>query len=326
MSTDYFRRLSPSLRIGLGLFATLLYAFLPMNTCMASGWTPFVSCTITSISDSAKTCAIASAAGRHSLTRVSFMRTSTPVIQGGTSTIPGANGFGAGDWRGSHLAHENAWLSVAAICRWSMLSITWITNGVPANGPNIFSYSGNFQTGSSQGFLNLASSNCASAARALASAISFLNLKDRFRASAAMAMLLPACRCACAARSSAAATFSSESLWASPPAIIARPIIMYSNTSPRPINAVATRPATRSHSSWGNHKSAPNSITIPQKIQSVAAADARSKFSSALWGSFVFSIRALRGNTDEIVRRRRRRLAVSLIAAFVLLVLVIILR
>lgn len=160
------------LRQGSALLVTgSFYTFLPMNMCMASGWTPFVSCTVASISANAKTCATASAAPRQSAPFWSFMRTSTPFNHGGRSAIPGANIVGAFPGPGTQRDHANAWFNVAAICRWSTLSMTWIINGVPANGPNIFSYSRSFQTGNSQGFLNFSNASCASRARAFASAI-----------------------------------------------------------------------------------------------------------------------------------------------------------
>ncbi len=132
---------------------------------------------------------------------------------------------------------------------------------------------------------------------------------------------------ACAALEFASATFLSASRFIAPLAILARNITTYSRISPYPIKAFAAIEANVSHPLLvlQNQISVPISRTMPKNIQSVASADIRSNFFSALFGSFIFWPKTARNNR-ALARRDASRLIIALVLAFVFLSLVIILR
>ena len=123
------------------------------------------------------------------------------------------------------------------------------------------------------------------------------------------------------ARAFAAATFSSDSLLASPVATIARPITTYSRIKPTAIRMSAVIDATRSPGSCGNQKSDTISIMMPASIVRVARADHRSSASSLWCGSFFLWPKA-EGPYGYLIRRRYCRFIVfSVFIAFCMSVL-----
>ncbi len=137
-------------------------------------------------------------------------------------------------------------------------------------------------------------------------------------ASAARALASAACF-------SAIPTLSSASRCASPLAVMARRMTMYSIINPTPIRPLAMREPTISAPSWGTYRTVPISATIPKKIRSVALADHRSNSSSLWWASF-FLWPSAEGPFADLIRRSRRRLVIALLFAAILLAIAVLMR
>ena len=137
-------------------------------------------------------------------------------------------------------------------------------------------------------------------------------------ASAARALASEACF-------SAIPTLSSASRCASPLAVMARRMTMYSIINPTPISPFAIRAPIISARSWGTYRTVAISTTIPKRIRSVALADHRSNSSSLWWASF-FLWPSAEGPFADLIRRSRRRLAIALLFAAILLAIAILMR
>lgn len=145
------------------------------------------------------------------------------------------------------------------------------------------------------------------------------------RRQANCALSLCVSRSASAARASAAATLSSDSLFASPVATIALKMTTYSTSRPAAINTFAIVAPNLSIRSWGNQNSNTISATIPANIRSVARADHRSSDSNFWWGSFFLWPKA-EGPYANLIRRSRRRLIIFIVIMAIALSLVVIFR
>jgi hypothetical protein len=146
-------------------------------------------------------------------------------------------------------------------------------------------------------------------------AIFFSSLANSNRAPAARALASAACF-------SAIPTLTSASRCASPLAVIARRMTIYSTISPTPISPLAIREPAISARSWGTYRTVAISTTIPKNIRSVALADHRSNSSSLWWASFFLWPKA-EGPFADLTRRGRRRLIIALLFAAILLAIAV---
>jgi hypothetical protein len=149
-----------------------------------------------------------------------------------------------------------------------------MSNCTPANCLNSLAIRSICSSLRTLGALNCSSARLASAARWLASAPS----------------------------ASAAATFSSDSLWSSAVASFALPMHRYSITKPTPITMLAVEMTAFSSQDISLLKtySATSSRTIPARIRRVACPDQRSLSSSSVFGSSILLLVSRRSSYPDI--------------------------